>query len=355
MKMFTQESIKAILQSYQGKDGMPTKLITMTLDTMSSVQHTEELGITVILNVTDIPAAEREKLDNEANLFLNKIMPEGENVSVVLTAEQQSIHEPPAPIKQKREIQKLSLPNVKNIVAIASGKGGVGKSTVAMNLAVALAQGGLKIGLLDADILGPSQPHMLGINKRAELNENSQIIPMQIHGVKTMSIGYMLEDNKSVVVWRGPMVQRALMQMLQDVDWGELDFLLIDMPPGTGDIPLSASQYIPLSGAIIVSTPQDIALLDAMKGLEMFEKLSVKILGIVENMSMFTCPKCGENTELFGHGGAKEEAKKRNIEFLGEIPLALEIRQSSDSGKPVNKGVMNAFVNIANKLKTILS
>ncbi|MEQ8354843.1 MAG: iron-sulfur cluster carrier protein ApbC [Kiloniellaceae bacterium] len=226
------------------------------------------------------------------------------------------------------------IPGIRSIVAVASGKGGVGKSTVTANLALGLAQLGLKVGVLDADIYGPSQPRMLGISGRPTSPDGKTLDPMQNYGLKCMSMGFLVAED-TPMIWRGPMVQSALQQMLRDVDWGELDILVVDMPPGTGDAQLTMAQQVPLSGAVIVSTPQDIALLDARKGLNMFRKVDVPVLGIVENMSVFVCPNCGHESHIFSHGGAKREADKLGMEFLGEIPLDIEIRETSDSGRPV--------------------
>ncbi len=226
------------------------------------------------------------------------------------------------------------IPGIRSIVAVASGKGGVGKSTVTTNLALGLAQLGLKVGVLDADIYGPSQPRMLGISGRPTSPDGKTLDPMQNYGLKCMSMGFLVAED-TPMIWRGPMVQSALQQMLRDVDWGELDILVVDMPPGTGDAQLTMAQQVPLTGAVIVSTPQDIALLDARKGLNMFRKVDVPVLGIVENMSVFVCPNCGHESHIFSHGGAKREAERLGMEFLGEIPLDIEIRETSDSGRPV--------------------
>jgi ATP-binding protein involved in chromosome partitioning len=226
------------------------------------------------------------------------------------------------------------VPGARAIVAVASGKGGVGKSTTTTNLAVALAAQGLKVGLLDADVYGPSQPRMLGITGRPRSPDGRILEPMNNHGILCMSIGFLVPED-TATIWRGPMVMGALQQMLRDVSWGELDILLVDMPPGTGDAQLTMAQQVPLAGAIIVSTPQDIALLDARKGMNMFAKVEVPVLGIIENMSYFCCPNCGHRTEIFSHGGARLEAEKLNAEFLGEIPLDIRIRETSDAGTPI--------------------
>ncbi len=229
---------------------------------------------------------------------------------------------------------RIDVPGVKHIIAIASGKGGVGKSTTAVNLALGLSANGVSTGLLDADIYGPSMPRMLGVTEKPESADGKQLKPIEKYGLRTMSIGYIVNED-TPMIWRGPMVSSALEQMLRDVQWGDLDVLVVDMPPGTGDAQLTLAQRVALSGAVIVSTPQDIALVDARKGLSMFRKVAVPVLGIVENMSYFLCPKCGERSEIFGHGGARAEADKLGVPFLGEVPLHLDIRTTSDSGHPI--------------------
>ncbi|MGH6980798.1 MAG: iron-sulfur cluster carrier protein ApbC [Stellaceae bacterium] len=261
------------------------------------------------------------------------------SASVVLTAHKQAAR--PAPAQQqgaqaghRHAPQKPLVPAVRSIVAIASGKGGVGKSTVAVNLALALAANGLSVGLLDADIYGPSQPRLLGLKGRPQTKDGKILEPMEAFGIKAMSIGFLVNEDQAMI-WRGPMVMSALQQMLRDVNWGALDVLVVDMPPGTGDAQLTMAQQVPLAGAVIVSTPQDLALLDARKGIAMFRKVEVPILGVVENMSYFLCPHCGERTDIFAHGGARHEAEKLGVPFLGEVPLDLAIRETSDSGKPI--------------------
>jgi len=226
------------------------------------------------------------------------------------------------------------LPHVKAIVAVASGKGGVGKSTTATNLALALSRMGLSVGLFDADIFGPSMPRMLGISGEPVSPDGKTLLPMENYGIKCMSMGFLVPED-SPIIWRGPMVMGALEQLLRDVHWGELDVMIIDMPPGTGDTQLTMTQRVPLTGAVIVSTPQDIALLDATKGLNMFRKVDVPVLGLIENMSYYICPKCGDEAHIFGHGGAKAEATRLSADFLGEIPLDISIRQTSDAGEPI--------------------
>ena len=230
--------------------------------------------------------------------------------------------------------QRGVVPGVSAIMAVASGKGGVGKSTMAANLALGLRANGLKVGVLDADIYGPSMPRMLGISGRPRSRDGKTLIPMENYGLKCMSMGFLVPED-TPMIWRGPMVMSALQQMLREVEWGELDIMVVDMPPGTGDAQLTMAQQVPLAGAVIVSTPQDIALLDARKGLNMFTKVDVPVLGIVENMSYFLCPHCGGRSEIFSHGGAREEAARLGTEFLGEVPLDLKIRETSDGGTPI--------------------
>jgi ATP-binding protein involved in chromosome partitioning len=220
------------------------------------------------------------------------------------------------------------------IIAVASGKGGVGKSTTTVNLALALTRLGKSVGILDADIYGPSVPRMMGIDRKPQMNAQNRIVPLENYGVKCMSMGFLMEA-EDPIVWRGPMVMGALGQLLGDVEWAPLDILIVDMPPGTGDAQLTLVQQAPLAGAVIVSTPQDIALLDARKGLNMFRQVEVPILGIIENMSYFSCPHCGERTDIFDHGGARATAEQMGCDFLGEIPLDASIRQTSDGGQPI--------------------
>lgn len=241
---------------------------------------------------------------------------------------------------------------VDRIIAIGSGKGGVGKSTVSSNLAVALAREGRRVGLLDADIYGPSQPKMMGVNKRPASPDGKTIIPLEAHGVTLMSIGFMVDPAKAVV-WRGPMLMGALQQMLGQVQWGELDVLLIDLPPGTGDVQLTLCQKTEVTGAIVVSTPQDVALLDAVKAMDMFKTLNTPILGLIENMSTYVCPQCGHEAHLFGHGGVAAEAERMDVPFLGALPLSLDVRLAGDAGTPVALGdgpVADAYTHLAKRL-----
>ena len=226
------------------------------------------------------------------------------------------------------------IPGIATILAVASGKGGVGKSTTAVNLAVAMSSGGARVGLLDCDVYGPSIPRLMQLSGQPGTSGDSKLLPMENYGVKCMSMGFLVEED-TPMIWRGPMVMRALEQMLRDVHWGELDILVCDLPPGTGDAQLTMAQRVPLTGAVVVSTPQDIALLDVRRGIAMFEKVDIPVFGIIENMSYFVCSHCNERTNIFSHGGARETAAKLGADFLGEIPLAAEIRETSDAGEPI--------------------
>ena len=258
------------------------------------------------------------------------------NVSALLTAH--ATPKPPPDLKIGRHPTEQKGPQkvagVNAILAVASGKGGVGKSTVSANLAVALAAEGKKVGMLDADVYGPSQPRMLGVSGRPASPDGKTILPLRNHGVTLMSIGLMTKEDEAVV-WRGPMLMGALQQMLGQVQWGQLDVLIVDLPPGTGDVQMTLAQKAEVTGAIVVSTPQDIALLDARKALNMFEKMNVKVFGMIENMSAYICPSCGHEAHIFGHGGAKADAERLGIPFMGEIPLDLDIRLASDGGAPI--------------------
>jgi len=273
---------------------------------------------------------------------------------VALTAERRPGAAPAAPQQQSQGVKPLgqhkphshatpadsptgkqaAIPGIGSIIAVASGKGGVGKSTTALNLALALRGLGLRVGLLDADIYGPSVPRLTGVREKPTVNEAKKMVPIVRFGLPLMSIGFLVAE-ETAMVWRGPMVMSAIRQMLWDVAWGELDVLVVDMPPGTGDAQLTLAQQVPLKGVVIVSTPQDLALIDARRGIAMFEKVNVPTLGIIENMSYFQCPECGTRSDIFGHGGARHEAERLKVPFLGEIPLHMAIRTASDAGTPV--------------------
>ncbi len=291
------------------------------------------------------------------------------NATVVLTAHKASSAQPtgrPSPppaaaghahspsAAGAAQRQALLLADVGAIIAVASGKGGVGKSTVAVNLAVALARQGLRIGLLDADVYGPSLPRMLGLDRRPS-TKGDKMIPLAAFGISAMSIGFLV-DQDTAMIWRGPMVMSALEQMMREVAWGPLDVFVVDMPPGTGDAQLTMAQRVALAGAVIVSTPQDVALADARRGVRMFEKTRVPVLGLIENMSYFCCPNCGHRAEIFGHGGARAEATRLGVDFLGEVPLLLDVRASGDAGTPIvaaapDSPAAQAFAQIASRVR----
>lgn len=255
--------------------------------------------------------------------------------------------------RKAQEGQKL-IPNIKNIILVASGKGGVGKSTVTSNLAVSFAKMGAKVGVLDADIYGPSQPTLFDLKENPNTTDKKKIIPLERHGVKMISIGNLI-DPESAVIWRGPIVSRALMQLLNDTSWGDLDYLFLDLPPGTGDIQLTISKNMPVTGAVIITTPQDLSLIDARRAVAMFDKVKIKTLGVVENMSYYICPKCGNSEHIFGEDGAHLLCGKNNVEFLGGLPLHKSIRENSDSGKPYtslakNDNISESYSSVAENL-----
>jgi ATP-binding protein involved in chromosome partitioning len=322
-------------------------LASFNLNKMLEGVHVHEGLVQVTLAIKREDAAQLEPLRRQIEAKLAGL-PGVKNAAVVFTA-----HKPAPPPQAAAPL----LPNVKSIIAVASGKGGVGKSTVAVNLAVALAQNGLAVGLLDADIYGPSMPRMLGLNRKPEVR-GDKMLPLEAWGVRCMSIGFLVEET-TAMIWRGPMVTGALNQMLSQVEWGTLDVLVIDMPPGTGDTQLTLAQKANLAGAVIVSTPQDIALIDARRGVKMFEQVRVPVLGIVENMSFFACPHCGTRTDVFGHGGAAAEAARIGVPFLGEVPLLLSIRETGDAGTPITaadpaSGAAAAFRAIAAQVASAL-
>ena len=289
--------------------------------------------------VLDLPAAQgpMAQADEPVIHALVKTLPGVSDVSLLMTAERKD-SPPPPNLKVGRHPDpsagRAPIPGVKKLVAIGSGKGGVGKSTVSSNMAVALAAQGYRVGLLDADVYGPSQPRMMGNTDRPQTPDGKRILPVHAHGVTMMSMGLMVGEAEAVV-WRGPMLMGALQQMLNQVEWGELDVLFVDLPPGTGDVQLTLAQKAVVDGAIVVSTPQDVALLDARKALNMFEKTNTPVAGLIENMSTYVCPSCGHEADIFGKGGVEAEAKKLNLPYLGALPLDISVRLAGDAGRPI--------------------
>ena len=310
-----QEALKAVVDPNTGRDLVSTKLLRNLKIEGGDVSFEVELGY---------PAKSQVPALRKALIAAARTLPGVENVSIQI-GWKITAH------AVQRGVQLL--PRVKNIVAVASGKGGVGKSTTTVNLALALAAEGAKVGILDADIYGPSQPMMMGITGRPESEDGKSMMPLANYGVEVMSIGFLVDEDQAMI-WRGPMATQALDQLLRQTNWGDLDYLLVDMPPGPGDIALTLSQRVPLTGAVIVTTPQDIALIDAKKGLTMFEKVGVPILGIVENMAVYCCPNCGHTEHIFGADGGKRMAEQFKVDHLGSLPLNLSIRQQADEGRP---------------------
>ncbi len=323
------EALRAVRDPQTGHDVVTAGLV----DSLRA-----ERGIVHLALLTDrAHAPAMEAVAREAQSVLAR-QPGVLNATAVLTAHREQAQPQPQPQPRQHAHpqsppQPQALPGIKHVIAVASGKGGVGKSTLAVNLAVALARQGHQVGMLDADIYGPSLPRMLGLVDKPEVRGQT-IVPAEAWGLRAISMG-LLVDQDTPMVWRGPMVMGAITQFLEQVAWGSLDALVVDLPPGTGDAQLTLSQKARITGAVVVSTPQDIALMDARRGVRMFEKVHVPVLGIVENMSIFCCPNCGHETPLFGHGGARREASRLGVPFLGEVPLLLEVREGGDAGVPV--------------------
>jgi ATP-binding protein involved in chromosome partitioning len=342
------DEVLAKLNAVAAPDGRP---LTAT-GTLSEIVVTDgKVFLSITVDAAQVKTWEQVRVSAERAV---RAVPGVQSVMIALTAERaggqpQSSPSgaagrgaPPPPAARapapgghgQRPAGPAGIPGVNAIIAVASGKGGVGKSTVAINLALALHDLGLKVGVLDADIYGPSLPKLLAIKERPQTAGGTRLKPILRHGMPVMSIGFLVEE-ETPMIWRGPMVMSALTQMLREVDWGDLDVMVVDMPPGTGDAQLTMAQQVPLKGAVIVSTPQDLALIDARRGIAMFRRVNVPVLGIVENMSTFICPHCGTRSDIFGHGGARHEAERLGVPFLGEVPLALAIREKSDAGAPV--------------------
>jgi ATP-binding protein involved in chromosome partitioning len=336
--MATKEDVLAALNAVKGPDGAPLPQSGKLSDVVAS---DGKVFFSITVDAGVVPQWEPVRKAAEAAV---RAVPGVKSAMVALTGERSggSPRAAPPPAQPQgghahaprgeRPVQ--GPPGVAAIVAVASGKGGVGKSTTAVNLALGLRDLGLKVGVLDADIYGPSVPKLLAIRGRPETLAGNRLKPMTGYGLTVMSIGFLVAED-TPMIWRGPMVMSALTQMLREVEWGTLDVMIVDMPPGTGDAQLTIAQQVPLAGAVIVSTPQDLALIDARRGVEMFKRVNVPLLGIIENMSYFVCPKCGERHDIFGHGGAHTEADKLGVPFLGEVPLHMTIRETSDAGRPV--------------------
>lgn len=329
MATVTQDDVLSVLKRIAAPDGRGN-VVSAGLVSDIAIQ-----GGTVMFALVTTPQHART-MENLRGAVEKAVLaiPGVQKAMVALTAERAPGQ--PGPAQAQPAARGTGVPGIKHLIAVASGKGGVGKSTTAVNLALALHSLGLKVAVLDADVYGPSMPKLFGLTGKPEASDaqGKKMKPMARYGVELMSIGFLVPED-TAMIWRGPMVMSALTQLLRETEWGEADVMVIDMPPGTGDVQLTLAQQTPLSGAVIVSTPQDLALIDARKGLNMFRKVNVPVIGIVENMSYFTCTKCGERHEIFGHGGAREEAQRIGVPFLGEIPLDKEVRLRSDSGEPV--------------------
>ncbi len=354
----TQEQVLAAIGDLPGPDASKTLAQSGALGGVS----VRDGKVFVSINVEPGKVAALEPMRGRVEAVIKKLAGvSAAYVTLTSEAEQGSAGKPAQPLRSSGHGHGHAKPqasggaaHVGKIIAVASGKGGVGKSTTACNIALGLKRQGLKVGVLDADVYGPSMPRLFGIKGKPQMAADGvKLAPMENYGVKVMSIGFLVEDD-APIVWRGPMVMSAIKQLLEDVDWGDLDVLVVDMPPGTGDAQLTLAQSVPLAGAIIVSTPQDLALIDARRGIAMFQQVHVPLIGVVENMSYFLCPHCGGRSDLFGHGGARHEAERLGVPFLGEAPLHMSIRETSDAGAPVvatapDSAQAQAYVEIAQK------
>ncbi len=334
--MASKDEVLASLANVQGPDGTPLPQAGVLSEIVVS---DGKVFFSIGVEADAVPRWEPVRKAAEAAV---RALPGIKSAMVALTAERPASSGAAARPAQRGAARPgagsgpaaTGVPGVKAIIAVASGKGGVGKSTTAVNLALGLRDLGLKVGVLDADIYGPSMPKLLAVRERPQTIGGTRLKPITSYGLTVMSIGFLIEE-ETPMIWRGPMVMSALTQMLREVEWGALDVMVVDMPPGTGDAQLTMAQQVPLAGAVIVSTPQDLALIDARRGIAMFKRVDVPVLGIVENMSYFVCPRCGERADVFGHGGARREAERLGVPFLGEVPLDLKIRETSDAGRPV--------------------
>ena len=329
----SKEQVLEALEGVRSPDGTPLPRSGMLSEVVAG-DGKVFFSITVDAGAVKAWEAVRERAEQAV-----RALPGVQSALVALTAERKAGAQSPrnAPAAARpgaRQEAVQGVPGVEAIIAVASGKGGVGKSTLAVNLALGLSALGLKVGILDADIYGPSLPKLLAIKERPQTIGGTRLKPISRYGLTVMSIGFLIEE-ETPMIWRGPMVISALTQMLREVEWGTLDVMVVDMPPGTGDAQLTMAQQVPLKGAVIVSTPQDLALIDARRGIAMFKRVNVPVLGIVENMSYFLCPQCGTRSDIFGHGGARREAERHGVPFLGEVPLHMTIREKSDAGLPV--------------------
>ena len=345
MASVTQDAILAALSKIQDPD-LHRDIVSLGFVQNIKIDNSH-IALDIVLTTPACPV--KDQMRDEANRLLSAL-PGVSSVKINMTSN----------VTQGRsQVRENYIPQVKNTIAVSSGKGGVGKTTVSVNLAVALAQSGASVGLLDADIYGPNVPLMMGVKHAQEGTEENKIKPAERYGVKIMSIGFFVPDDQPIV-WRGPMIHGAIQQFLRDVEWGALDYLIVDLPPGTGDAQLSIAQLVPMTGAVIVTTPQEVALLDARKGLEMFRKVNVPLLGIVENMSYFVCPHCSKTTEIFSRGGGEKAAEKLDVPFLGAVPIDPQIRQGGDEGRPIvianpDSPQAKAFVAIAGKVAQQIS